>query len=130
MNETIALSIDLHLLFIYLSIGNFVLFYLFNQRKNIERVRFFSLQQTLFLSALFFTGLIVMAMAKFDVSVTVWAMIPLWLLLIVLQAKRAVFLKRIVKHNADPEPVFETFARSIPRDFLLLVAITLLFTLL
>ena len=83
MEELIALSSDLHLLFIVLLVGLIGgnLYLLKSDRSFVKlskRLELLAPQYYIVLAAIFFTGLIVMAVRQFTFSLLVWVMIGVW----------------------------------------------------
>ncbi len=87
MEELIALSSDLHLLFIVLLVGLIGgnLYLLKSDRSFVslsKRLELLAPQYYIVLAAIFFTGLIVMAVRQFAFSLSVWVMIGVWLYIV------------------------------------------------
>lgn len=87
MEELISLSSQLHLLFVVLLIGLIGgnLYLLKSDRSFVKlskRLELLTPQYYIVLSAIFFTGLIVMAVRQFTFSLSVWVMIAVWIFIV------------------------------------------------
>ena len=87
MDELIKLSIQLHILFVVLLVGLIVgNLYLLQRNKTFfnlsKRLELLAPQYYIALSAIFFTGLIVMAVQQFSFSARIWEMIFTWVVLL------------------------------------------------
>ena len=87
MEELINLSTQLHIIFVVLLLGLVgANIYLIKSKKTFfnlsKRLELLAPQYYIVLSAIFFTGLIVMAVRQFAFSFAVWEMIVAWIILI------------------------------------------------
>lgn len=87
MEELVVLSVQLHLIFIGLLLGLIVAnIYLLKSDKTFfklsKRLELLAPQYYIVLSAIFFTGIIVMAIKQFTFSFAVWEMLVAWVLLV------------------------------------------------
>lgn len=88
MEEMVTLSIRLHLIFVILLVLllGINLYWLKSDRTFLnlsKRLELLAPQYYIVLSAIFFTGLIVMAVRQFSFSWAVWEMIAVWIVLII-----------------------------------------------
>ena len=128
MQEMITLSIQLHIFFIYASLVMMGLFLYALKANKKASIFSFSLYTTLIQSSLFFTGIIVMAVYQFQLSYIVWGMVPLWLFLIVAQAKRALMLRQLNHGEITLEQISQRLSQTLIRDIVILALFTLLFS--
>lgn len=132
MEEMISLSLQLHLVFI----GAFIVLlganiYLLRSDKTFfnlsKRLELLAPQYYIVLSAIFFTGLIVMAVRQFSFSWTVWLMIGAWVFLIAFGIRGHKIYKKAKQANITPSE-YTTFAlRKYWIDALLVAVVIALF---
>ena len=109
MEEMVTLSMQLHLIFVMLLLALLGLNLYWLRRKQpftalSKRLDLLAPQYYIVLSAIFFTGLIVMAVRQFSFSWAVWAMIGVWIVLIALGIrgyKASKKLKRAQLHSME-----------------------------
>ncbi len=102
MDELINLSIQLHILFVLLLVGLILgNLYLLKSNKTFfnlsKRLELLAPQYYIALSAIFFTGLIVMAVQQFSFSARIWEMIFTWIVLLVIAIRGHKLYKKIDK---------------------------------
>ena len=102
MDELIKLSIQLHILFVVLLVGLIVgNLYLLQRNKTFfnlsKRLELLAPQYYIALSAIFFTGLIVMAVQQFAFSARIWEMIFTWIVLLGVAIRTHKWYKKIDK---------------------------------
>jgi hypothetical protein len=100
MEELIRLSSQLHLVFVILLAVLIALnLYLLKSDKTFlklsKRLELIAPQYYIVLSAIFFTGIIVMAVRQFAFSFTVWVMIAVWVAIIAFGIRGHKMYKRI-----------------------------------
>jgi len=132
MNELISLSSQLHLVFIVVCFGLILSnIYLLRSDRTFfnlsKRLELLAPQYYIVLSAIFFTGLIVMAVRQFSFSWTVWVMIGVWVFLIAFGIRGHKIYKKAKQANITPSE-YTTFAlRKYWIDTLLVAVVIALF---
>lgn len=132
MEELITLSAQLHLIFVGLLLGLIVAnVYLLKSDKTFfklsKRLELLAPQYYIVLSAIFFTGIIVMAVKHFAFSFAVWEMIVVWVFLVVFGIRGHKAYKKI-----EPTPIsqnaYKAFAlKKYAIDAVLIVVVLILF---
>lgn len=132
MDELVKLSIRLHVIFIYAMIFLACInFLLIASNKDFltftKRVRFLAPQYYMLLAAIFFTGLLVFAITRFDLTLRVAAMLIAWIAIFILSLKSYKVYKKI--HPKD-EVATKAYKKLVLKkyfiDIVLLVGVTLL----
>jgi len=132
MNELIELSAQLHLIFIVVLIGLiFINLYLLKSDKTFfnlsKRLELIAPQYYIVLSAIFFTGLIVMAVRQFSFSFVVWEMIIAWIVMVGLGIKNHKLYKK-ARLDAGSQNAYKALAfRKYLLDLALVVITIVLF---
>jgi len=108
MQEMIHLSIQLHLIFIFLLIALIgVNIYLLKKEMPFgylsKRLELLAPQYYIALSAIFFTGLLVMAVRHFSVSWSVWVMSVAWIFLLVFGIRGHKMYKKVKRFEVQPQ---------------------------
>jgi len=130
MNELIELSAQLHLIFVVVLIGLILInLYLLKSDKIFfklsKRLELIAPQYYIVLAAIFFTGLIVMAVRQFSFSLIVWEMMIAWVVIVGLGIKNHKLYKK-ARLDAGSQNMYKALAfRKYLLD-LALVAITIL----
>lgn len=112
MEELIALSIELHVVFVVL-LGALIglNIYLLKSDKTFFRVskllELITPQYFIVLAAIFFTGLIVLAVTKFQVSLEVLSMVAVWLYSLVFGIKITKQYKRMLKTDVVAQEAYK-----------------------
>lgn len=106
MDEFIKLSIQLHVLFVILLVGLIVgNIYVLKRHRTFftlsKRLELLAPQYYIALSAIFFTGLIVMAVQQFTFSAAIWEMIVAWVVLLVVAIRGHKTYKKVEKNDAS-----------------------------
>lgn len=114
MEELINLSIQLHVVFVVLLLGLISAnIYLIKSKKTFfnlsKRLELLAPQYYIVLSAIFFTGIIVMAVKQFTFSFAVWEMVVAWIVLIALGIRGHKIYKRVEKTEPS-QTSYKTFA--------------------
>ncbi len=131
MEELINLSTQLHIVFVVLLVGLIgANIYLIKSKKTFfnlsKRLELLAPQYYIVLSAIFFTGLIVMAVRQFAFSFAVWEMIVAWIILIALGIRGHKIYKRVEKTDAS-QTSYKTFAfKKYLIDLIIVVSILVL----
>ncbi|ARU47378.1 hypothetical protein Sdiek1_0195 [Sulfurospirillum diekertiae] len=132
MDELIRLSIQLHLLFIILLVVLIGLnIYLLKSDKTFlklsKRLELIAPQYYIVLSAIFFTGIIVMAVQQFNFSFSVWIMILVWLLIVAFGIRGHKLYKKI-ERTEESQSAYKHYAiKKYSIDLLAVIAISILF---
>ena len=132
MNELISLSSQLHLVFIVvcfrLILSNIYLLRsdrtFFNLSKRLELL---APQYYIVLAAIFFTGIIVMAVRQFSFSLSVWLMIAVWIGMLVLGIKAHKRYKTLERSEASQDAYKRFALKKYSIDLILLVVTSLFF---
>lgn len=132
MEELIALSSDLHLLFIVLLVGLIGgnLYLLKSDRSFVslsKRLELLAPQYYIVLAAIFFTGLIVMAVRQFTFSPLVWVMIGVWVYIVAFGIRNHKSYKKVRIAQMDLNRYKTLTIRKYLIDALLIVITSLLF---
>ena len=132
MEELITLANRLHLLFIIVLVMLIAinLYFLKSDKtflKLSKKLELIAPQYYIVLSAIFFTGIIVMAVQQFAFSYSVWAMIVVWLLIVTFGIKGHKAYKK-VKTSEVTQADYKAFAiKKYSIDLLAVIATSLLF---
>jgi hypothetical protein len=132
MDELVKLSIKLHVIFIYamILIAIINLFFIVSNKDFLtftKRVRFLAPQYYMFFSAVFFTGLLVLAVTRFSLSLSVLLMIFVWIVIFVTSIKSHKIYKKTHPKNEIATSDYKRFMiRKFLVDIVLLVGVTLL----
>jgi hypothetical protein len=107
MQEMVHLSTQLHLIFIFLLIALIVAnIYLLKKEMAFgrlsKRLELLAPQYYIVLSAIFFTGLIVMAVQQFSFSWLVWGMIVAWMFLLFFGIQGHKRYKQLKRYEVEP----------------------------
>ena len=132
MEELIRLSSQLHLVFVILLAVLIALnLYLLKSDKTFlklsKRLELIAPQYYIVLSAIFFTGIIVMAVRQFAFSFTVWVMIAVWVAIIAFGISVHKMYKRIERTEASQSAYKRYAIKKYTLDFIALVITSLLF---
>lgn len=130
MNELIELSAQLHLIFVVVLIGLILInLYLLKSDKIFfklsKRLELIAPQYYIVLAAIFFTGLIVMAVRQFSFSLIVWEMMIAWVVIVGLGIKNHKLYKK-ARLDAGSQNMYKALAFHKYLLDLALVAITIL----
>lgn len=132
MDELIRLSSQLHLLFIILLVVLIGLnIYLLKSDKTFlklsKRLELIAPQYYIVLSAIFFTGIIVMAVQQFSFSSSVWIMVLVWGLIVAFGIKSHKRYKKI-ERTEESQIAYKRFAmKKYTIDLIAVMATSLLF---
>lgn len=132
MEELIQLSSQLHLVFIILLVVLIALnLYLLKSDKTFlklsKRLELIAPQYYIVLSAIFFTGIIVMAVRQFTFSFSVWLMILVWLMIVAFGIKGHKMYKKI-ERTEESQSAYKSYAiKKYSLDLLALIATSALF---
>lgn len=132
MDELVKLSIKLHVIFIYamilLACINLALIALNKDFLTFtKKVRFFAPQYYMLLAAIFFTGLLVFAVTRFYLSLSVFLMIMSWLIIFVLSLKSHKVYKRTHPKDEEATKAYKKLVlRKYTLDMVLLAGVTLI----
>lgn len=132
MEELIHLSSQLHLVFIILLVVLIALnLYLLNSDKTFlklsKRLELIAPQYYIVLSAIFFTGIIVMAVRQFAFSFSVWLMIIVWLMIVAFGIRGHKMYKKI-ERTEESQSAYKRYAiKKYSLDLLALIATSALF---
>ena len=132
MEELIHLSSQLHLVFIILLVVLIALkLYLLNSDKTFlklsKRLELIAPQYYIVLSAIFFTGIIVMAVRQFAFSFSVWLMIIVWVLIVAFGIRGHKMYKKIERTEASQSAYKRYAIKKYSLDLLALIATSALF---
>ena len=131
MNEFITLSTQLHLLFVIVLIILIGLnLYLLKKDtafiKLSKKIELIAPQYYIVLSAIFFTGIIVMAVTQFTFHLSVWVMIFVWFFILFFGIKGHRRYKKMDKKDEVSQGGYKTFAlKKYTVDLALILATTL-----
>jgi len=132
MEELIHLASQLHLVFIILLVVLIALnLYLLKSDKTFlklsKRLELIAPQYYIVLSAIFFTGIIVMAVRQFTFSFSVWLMIIVWILIVAFGIRGHKMYKKI-ERTEESQSAYKRYAiKKYSLDFLALIATSALF---
>lgn len=132
MEELIQLSSQLHLVFIILLVVLIALnLYLLKSDKTFlklsKRLELIAPQYYIVLSAIFFTGIIVMAVRQFTFSFSVWLMILVWLMIVAFGIRGHKMYKKI-ERTEESQSAYKSYAiKKYSLDLLALIATSALF---
>lgn len=132
MEELIRLASQLHLVFIILLVVLIGLnLYLLKSDKTFlklsKRLELIAPQYYIVLSAIFFTGIIVMAVRQFTFSFSVWLMIIVWVLIVAFGIRGHKMYKKI-ERTEESQSAYKRYAiKKYGLDFLALIATSALF---
>jgi hypothetical protein len=132
MEELIRLASQLHLVFIILLVVLIGLnLYLLKSDKTFlklsKRLELIAPQYYIVLSAIFFTGIIVMAVRQFTFSFSVWLMIIVWVLIVAFGIRGHKMYKKI-ERTEESQSAYKRYAiKKYSLDFLALIATSTLF---
>ena len=132
MEELINPSTQLHIVFVVLLVGLIgANIYLIKSKKTFfnlsKRLELLAPQYYIVLSAIFFTGIIVMAVRQFAFSFTVWVMIAVWVAIIAFGIRGHKMYKRIERTEASQSAYKRYAIKKYTLDFIALVITSLLF---
>lgn len=132
MEELIQLSSQLHLVFIILLVVLIALnLYLLKSDKTFlklsKRLELIAPQYYIVLSAIFFTGIIVMAVRQFAFSFSVWLMIIVWLMIVAFGIRGHKMYKKI-ERTEESQSAYKRYAiKKYSLDLLALIVTSALF---
>jgi len=132
MQELIQLSSQLHLFFIILLVVLIALnLYLLKSDKTFlklsKRLELIAPQYYIVLSAIFFTGIIVMAVRQFTFSLSVWVMIVVWVGIVAFGIRGHKMYKRL-ERTEESQSAYKRYAiKKYSLDLLALIATSALF---
>ncbi len=132
MEELIQLSSQLHLVFIILLVVLIALnLYLLTSDKTFlklsKRLELIAPQYYIVLSAIFFTGIIVMAVHQFTFSLSVWVMIVVWVGIVAFGIRGHKMYKRL-ERTEESQSAYKRYAiKKYSLDLLALVLTSALF---
>jgi hypothetical protein len=132
MEELIQLSSQLHLVFIILLVVLIALnLYLLKSDKTFlklsKRLELIAPQYYIVLSAIFFTGIIVMAVRQFTFSLSVWMMIAVWVGIVAFGIRGHKMYKRL-ERTEESQSAYKRYAiKKYSLDLLALVLTSALF---
>lgn len=133
MEEFIALSVQLHLLFV-ISLVVLIIINLYLLKsdsvfiKLSKKLELIAPQYYIVLSAIFFTGIIVMAVKKFEFSLSVWIMILVWLFILVKGIKKHKIYKKMEKRDENSQVDYKKLAIKKYTIDAILIIVTIIFT--
>lgn len=133
MEEFITLSMQLHLLFVILLVVLIIInLYLLKSDsvfiKLSKKLELIAPQYYIVLSAIFFTGIIVMAVKKFEFSLSVWIMILVWLFILVKGIKKHKIYKKMDKRDENSQVDYKKLAIKKYMIDAILIIVTIIFT--
>ena len=132
MEELIHLSTQLHLVFIILLAVLIALnLYLLKSDKTFlklsKRLELIAPQYYIVLSAIFFTGIIVMAVRQFSFSISVWVMIVVWIAIVAFGIRGHKMYKKLERTEASQSAYKRYAIKKYSLDLLALLATSALF---
>lgn len=132
MEELIRLSSQLHLVFIILLVILIALnLYLLKSDKTFlklsKRLELIAPQYYIVLSAIFFTGIIVMAVRQFAFSFSVWIMIVVWVAIVAFGIRGHKMYKKIERTEVSQSAYKRYAIKKYTLDFIALIATSALF---
>ena len=131
MNEFITLSTQLHLLFVIVLVILFgINLYLLKKDTGFVRLskklELIAPQYYIVLSAIFFTGIIMMAVTQFTFLIGVWVMIGVWMFILFFGIRGHRRYKKMDKKDEVSQNDYKTFAiKKYTIDLALILASTL-----
>ena len=131
MNEFISLSTQLHLLFVIVLVVLIgINLYLLKKDTGFVRLskklELIAPQYYIVLSAIFFTGIIMMAVTQFTFHIGVWVMIFVWIFILFFGIKGHRRYKKMDKKDEVSQNDYKTFAiKKYTIDLALILASTL-----
>jgi len=133
VEEFITLSMQLHLLFVILLVVLIIInLYLLKSDsvfiKLSRKLELIAPQYYIVLSAIFFTGIIVMAVKKFAFSLSVWMMILVWLFILVKGIKKHKIYKKMEKRDENSQVDYKKLAIKKYTIDAILIIVTIIFT--
>jgi hypothetical protein len=132
MDELVKLSVKLHVIFIYamILIAFINLFFIMSNKEFLtftKRVRFLAPQYYMFFSAVFFTGLLVFAVTRFSLSLSVLLMILVWVIIFITSIKTHKIYKKTHPKDEVATSAYKRFMiKKFIFDIVLLLGVTLL----
>lgn len=131
MEELVALSVQLHLIFIGLLLGLIVAnMYLLKRDQTFfklsRRLELLAPQYYIVLSAIFFTGIIVMAIKQFAFSFAVWEMIVVWVLLVGLGIRGHKVYKKVEPTETSQNAYKKVALKKYTLDAVLIIVVFIL----
>lgn len=132
MDELIQLSSQLHLLFIILLVVLIGLnIYLLKSDKTFlklsKRLELIAPQYYIVLSAIFFTGIIVMAVQQFRFSFSIGMMLLVWLLIVAFGIRSHKLYKKI-ERTEESQSAYKRYAiKKYSIDLLAVIVVSILF---
>lgn len=132
MEEMVTLSIRLHLIFVVLLVLLLgINLYLLKSDKTFfnlsKRLELLAPQYYIVLSAIFFTGLIVMAVRQFSFSWIVWEMVVVWIVLIAFGIRAHKAYKKVKRSELSSDTYKALAIRKYTVDLVLIVLTFILF---
>lgn len=132
MDELIKLSSNLHLIFVVVLLGLICgNLYLLKRDETFvklsKRLELLAPQYYIVLTAIFFTGIIVMAVRQFAFSVTVWGMIGVWIFIVAFGIKNHKHYKKARSAQVDQAHYKSVTLKKYLIDAALIIVISLLF---
>lgn len=132
MEELIRLSSQLHLVFIILLIILIAFnLYLLKSDKTFlklsKRLELIAPQYYIVLSAIFFTGIIVMAVRQFAFSFSVWVMIAVWIAIVAFGIRGHKMYKKIERTEVSQSAYKRYAIKKYTLDFIALIVTSALF---
>ena len=131
MNEFISLSTQLHLLFVIVLVVLIgINLYLLKKDtgfvKLSKKLELIAPQYYIVLSAIFFTGIIMMAVTQFSFHIGVWVMIFVWIFILFFGIKGHRRYKKMDKNDELSQGDYKTFAiKKYSIDLVLILVSTL-----
>lgn len=132
MEELIRLSSQLHLVFIILLVILIAFnLYLLKSDKTFlklsKRLELIAPQYYIVLAAIFFTGIIVMAVRQFAFSFSVWIMIVVWVAIVAFGIRGHKMYKKIERTEVSQSAYKRYAIKKYTLDFIALIATSALF---
>lgn len=132
MEELIRLSSQLHLVFIILLVILIAFnLYLLKSDKTFlklsKRLELIAPQYYIVLAAIFFTGIIVMAVRQFAFSFSVWIMIVVWIAIVAFGIRGHKMYKKIERTEVSQSAYKRYAIKKYTLDFIALIATSALF---
>lgn len=128
MQDMISMAIELHVGSIFLILGVIVwALWVLKSPKSFDllsrKYEAVSLYYRALLAALFFTGLVVMAVAKFDVSLMAYVMVVVMLHMIATSVKENIIYKKTHLKDIHSQEVFKKYALKKYRLDLIMIVL-------
>lgn len=132
MEELIRLSSQLHLVFIILLVILIAFnLYLLKSDKTFlklsKRLELIAPQYYIVLAAIFFTGIIVMAVRQFAFSFSVWIMIVVWIAIVAFGIRGHKMYKKIERTEVSQSAYKRYAIKKYTLDFIALIGTSALF---